>query len=128
RQGFGAGWERPPPRFADDAPAGERHRRFLRALHEALDAAARGDFSVRLEGGGLDPLEEGIRRSFNRLLEQNDLLVDELLRMDGEVRREGIAGLPLSLPHAGDDWGRIATSVNGLVGTCRHLILRGGYI
>ncbi len=87
----------------------------LESLLEALHAATRGDFSVRL------PLEEQrghmqeIAHAFNGMLSMNQRLQDELLRVERVVGREGQMAERASLGAVSGGWASSVDSINSLI-------------
>ncbi|MBX3198964.1 MAG: HAMP domain-containing protein [Labilithrix sp.] len=86
----------------------------LRSLRDALRAARRGDFFVRLptEGGGL-VAETAL--AFNALVEQNESFAEELDRVARTVGVHGELRDRVSLCSAGAGWTAAATSINQLL-------------
>ena len=63
-------------------------RRF-RSLIKALTAAGRGDFSVRLPISHKDKLLDQLAMRFNAVVERNEAITSEIIRVEQAVRREG---------------------------------------
>ena len=63
-------------------------RRF-RNLIKALSAAGRGDFSVRLPISHKDKLLDQLAMKFNAVVERNEAITSEIIRVEQVVRREG---------------------------------------
>src|SRR4051812_26962737 len=85
----------------------------VRLLH-ALDALEKGDFSVRL------PLEwigvpGKVADTFNRVVSQNQRMVEELARVSRVVGKEGKLSQRANMGDVSGDWQDAITSVNTLV-------------
>jgi HAMP domain-containing protein/signal transduction histidine kinase/ActR/RegA family two-component response regulator len=87
----------------------------LQNLRAALEAAADGDFSVRLPVNGHRDVMGDIGRNFNRLIELNDALTAEIIRVEQAVRREGRMTEIASLPGEAGGWSVVLDSVNALI-------------
>ena len=88
-----------------------------RALHElveALDAARRGDFSVRLTKRRKGVMGE-VAASYNDLVEQNQRMSKELVRIAKIIGREGRMTERASLPGAAGGWETSIASLNSLI-------------
>ncbi len=101
------------PRVAD------RHEvsvdaRALDELVDALDAARRGDFSVRLSRRRKGVLGE-VAGSFNDLVEHNERMTNELVRIARVIGREGRMTERAALDGAGG-WQTSVDSINSLIG------------
>ncbi len=88
--------------------------RALEALVEALDAARRGDFSVRLSKRRRGVLGE-VAASYNDLVEQNQRMSKELVRIARIIGREGQMTERASLPGAAGGWETSIDSLNSLI-------------
>src|SRR5215472_18309299 len=60
-----------------------------RTLLEALRTAERGDFAVRLPEDTGNPLADKVARAFNLLMEMNEDMTNEVIRIGRLVGREG---------------------------------------
>jgi methyl-accepting chemotaxis protein len=87
----------------------------LRELRFALKAAADGDFSVRLESNSDGRVMRDIVHNFNRLLELNRAMTNEVTRVEQAVRREGRLNEVAAVPAARGSWLLILRSVNSLI-------------
>jgi HAMP domain-containing protein/signal transduction histidine kinase/CheY-like chemotaxis protein len=85
-------------------------------LLRALRAAERGDFSVRLDEEGADGVMREIAASFNAVVERNDRLTREIVRVEEVVGREGRMKERASLPGAQGGWATGISSFNALIG------------
>jgi signal transduction histidine kinase/HAMP domain-containing protein/CheY-like chemotaxis protein len=93
---------------------GHRHDDSLRALRDALRAAHRGDFSVRLHVG--EGLFGEVAQAFNDVADQNQGLARELDRVAHAVGRDGRLADRASLRAGRGTWAAGAVeSVNALV-------------
>ncbi len=100
-----------------DAPSNGRSgldERALTELIEALGAARDGDFSVRLTPRGNGTQAE-VAHLFNGLLERDDQLAAELLRVGKIIGREGRMTERAALPGAGGAWQTSIDSLNALI-------------
>ncbi|MDQ3719308.1 MAG: HAMP domain-containing protein, partial [Actinomycetota bacterium] len=88
--------------------------RALDELVEALDAARRGDFSVRLSRRRKGVLGE-VAASFNDLAEHNERMTKELVRIARVIGREGRMTERASLDGTGG-WQTSVDSINSLIG------------
>src|SRR5215470_12350404 len=61
----------------------------FRTLLDAIRAAQRGDFAVRLNENNGDPLANKIAEAFNLLMEKNQGWTNEMVRIGRVVGREG---------------------------------------
>src|SRR3954469_24232480 len=106
-------------------PGGDGHRnggsadealdpRALHALVEALDAARRGDFSVRLNKRRKGVMGD-VAASYNDLVEQNQRMSRELVRIAKIIGREGRMTERASLPGAAGGWETSIASLNSLI-------------
>ncbi len=109
------------PEEAQARPDGERRNggravdpRALEELVEALDAAGRGDFSVRLSKRRKGVLGE-VAASYNELVETNQRMTNELVRIAGIIGREGRMTERASLPGAAGGWQTSVDSINSLI-------------
>ena len=74
----------------------------LRGLLSTLTAAANGDFSARVLLDGYGGVMRQIAQKFNRMVELNEALTNEIMRVERVVRREG-RPLDGALDAASDD-------------------------
>ena len=88
----------------------------LEDLFEALAAAGRGDFSVRLPIGRGDGVMNKIARKFNYVVERNEAMAREITRIERVVRREGRMTERASLRDMAGGWESIVDSINSLIG------------
>jgi HAMP domain-containing protein len=91
----------------------------LAQLLAALEAAANGDFSVRIPEKSHLPescVAERLAREFNRLVGIEDAMTRELVRVSRVVGREGRMTERAVLPQAAGGWLTKVTSVNSLIG------------
>ncbi len=88
--------------------------RALDELVDALDAARRGDFSVRLSRRRKGALGE-VAASFNDLVEHNERMTKELVRIARVIGREGRMTERASLDGSGG-WETSVDSINSLIG------------
>src|SRR5947208_5300798 len=104
---------------------GNRHRlghnemptpveRDLSGLLQALRAAREGDFAVRLVPDGDGILKE-IATAFNDLLDRNDQMSRELVRVGKIIGREGRMTERAALGDAGGAWATSVDSLNSLI-------------
>ncbi len=88
--------------------------RALEELVEALDAARRGDFSIRLSRRRRGVLGD-VASAFNELVERNDRMAKELVRIGRIIGREGRMTERASLPGAAGGWETSVDSINSLI-------------
>jgi HAMP domain-containing protein/signal transduction histidine kinase/CheY-like chemotaxis protein len=86
----------------------------LSALLAALRAARAGDFSPRLSVEGSGQLAE-VAEAFNELMEFNDGMAEEIVRVGRIIGREGRMTERASLPDAGGAWTTSVDSLNSLI-------------
>ncbi|MBV8244644.1 MAG: HAMP domain-containing protein, partial [Candidatus Eremiobacteraeota bacterium] len=86
-----------------------------RHLLQALRAFSHGDFSVRLSQDRIGLAGE-IADAFNRAIERNARLAEELKRVSVVVGRDGRIAQRASLGGATGEWQGYMDSVNGLIG------------
>src|SRR5581483_5515918 len=86
----------------------------LARLHEALKAAADGDFSVRLPGRRKDQIGQ-LEAAYNQLAARNAALEAELVRVGEIIGREGRMTERARLKDATGAWRTTIDSVNGLI-------------
>src|SRR5919199_4253031 len=86
----------------------------LQGLLKALKAARNGDFSVRLTAGK-DGVPAEVAATFNELVETNDRMAKELVRVSRIIGREGRMTQRASLKTAGGAWATSIDSVNALI-------------
>ncbi len=84
----------------------------LNRLVDALDAAANGDFSVRLRADG--PLAD-VAAAFNTLIERNQRVTKELVRVSKVVGREGRINERAGVAGAPGSWAEKVGAVNELI-------------
>ena len=103
-------------RSGNGAPAAEGavDPRELGALVEALDAERRGGFSVRRSKRRKGVLGE-VAASYNDLVEQNQRMSKELVRIARIIGREGQMTERASLPGAAAGWETSIDSLNSLI-------------
>ncbi len=90
-------------------------RRF-RTLIKALRAAGEGDFSVRLKVTHKDKLLDQLAEGFNAIVERNEAITSEIIRVEKAVRREGRMTERASVKDAVGGWQDIEGSINSLIG------------
>src|SRR2546423_4159411 len=83
-------------------PNGSVDPRALKELVEALDAARRGDFSVRLSKRRKGVMGE-VAASYNELVATNQRMTRELARLTRGIGREGRMTHRANLPGGPDD-------------------------
>ena len=88
----------------------------MRALADALGAACAGDFSTRLDATGKNRMERTIAERFNKLLELNEQLTGEMVRVERVVGREGRMAERVTLKQAKGGWATAVGSINDLIG------------
>jgi HAMP domain-containing protein/CheY-like chemotaxis protein len=86
----------------------------LRALLNALQAVADGDFSVRLPGDWTG-LEGKIADSFNDIVAANQKMAGELARVGQVVGREGKTRQRMHFARSEGAWGAMQVSFNSLI-------------
>jgi hypothetical protein len=98
--------------------AAERARQ--RELLTALRAAERGNFTVRLDADEGTRLTRDIAMAFNRLVDRNQTLASEIVRVERIVGREGQMAERVFLG-AGvtGGWATSVRSINALIGDLR---------
>src|SRR5215213_809281 len=102
-----------PKRKTD--PNGTVDARALRELVDALDAARRGDFSVRLSKRRKGVIGE-IAAYYNELVATNQRMTKELVRIARIIGREGRMTERAALPGARGEWETRVASINSLIG------------
>src|SRR5258707_14532506 len=75
----GAGTRENAP--ATTAPKSPAEKVDFRTLLQAIRAAQRDDFSVRINEDNADPLSDKLAEAFNLMMEQNEGLTHEIIRM-----------------------------------------------
>ncbi|NUP04656.1 MAG: HAMP domain-containing protein [Polyangiaceae bacterium] len=89
----------------------------MRTLLDALLAANRGDFAVRLELGDRGGLLGRIATAFNDMMAKNSTLASEITRVERVVGREGRMTERVSLgSEAAGEWAISVDSINALIG------------
>jgi HAMP domain-containing protein/CheY-like chemotaxis protein/GAF domain-containing protein len=86
----------------------------LKKLVDALEAAAAGDFSVRLRADG--PMED-VAAAFNQLVDRNQQVTRELVRVSKVVGREGRITERADVAGAPGSWAEKVGAVNELIDT-----------
>ncbi|MGZ6125077.1 MAG: HAMP domain-containing protein, partial [Myxococcales bacterium] len=87
----------------------------LRQLLEALTAARRGDFAMRLPFTRGTGLMSEIARSFNEVAARNQALTTEIVRLERVVGREGRMTERASLGDVSGSWKTSVDSINALI-------------
>jgi HAMP domain-containing protein/signal transduction histidine kinase/ActR/RegA family two-component response regulator len=106
----------PTRRVRRRAVTGEALDERLHSIRDALRTARQGDFSIRLPTNGAEDGVVGeIAHAFNALVEQNELLVKELGRVDRAVGMEGRTTERASLGPSPGSWALAVGSVNSLI-------------
>src|SRR4051812_37253078 len=95
-------------------PNGSVDSRALKELVEALDAARRGDFSVRLSKRRQGVMGE-VAAAYNELVATNEQMSRELIRIARVIGREGRMTERASLPGASGGWETSVDSINSLI-------------
>src|SRR4051794_222952 len=93
--------------------AGEEAR--LRQLLDALTAAQRGEFDVRLPFTRGSGLMAEIARAYNQVVSRNEALTTEIVRLERVVGREGRMTERASLGDVAGSWKTSVDSVNALI-------------
>ena len=88
----------------------------LEKLLTAMAAAGNGDFTVRLPVGIGDGVLEHIARKFNEVIERNELMTREIIRVEQAVRREGRMTERATVHGAIGGWSVTLESINSLIG------------
>jgi len=88
----------------------------LKELLKALSAAGDGDFSVRLPAGPGNGVLEQLAKKFNEVLEHNETMAREIIRVEQAVRREGRMTERATFDGANGGWRLILGSINSLMG------------
>src|SRR5262245_60661546 len=83
-----------------------------RKLLQALEAAGRGDFTMRIPENGHHGPMSALATAFNRVASMNEALVSEIVRVGRIVGREGRMTERASLDHADGGWSRILEAIN----------------
>jgi signal transduction histidine kinase/HAMP domain-containing protein/DNA-binding response OmpR family regulator len=103
--------KRPPSNGRSDvAPAD------VRRLLDALEAAGRGDFTMRLSEKSDRGAMAALAAAFNRVASLNEAMVSEVVRVGRIVGREGRMTERAALAHAGGGWTRVLDAINSLIG------------
>jgi len=111
------GKSRSPSKSSDistDAPLSDRDQ--MRNVLDALRAAQRGEFSVRLAldtGGGV---VDKVAGAFNNLMERNEALANEMVRIGRVVGREGKMTERAWIGDAKGGWAECVGAINALIG------------
>ncbi len=87
----------------------------FRTLLQAIRAAQRGDFAVRLPEDNGDPLTNKVAEAFNLLMEKNEGLTHEIVRIGRVVGREGRMTERAFVPDAKGAWARKIEAINTLI-------------
>ncbi len=108
---------KPPRKNGDPAPASASGEGPLRTLLEALLAANRGDFAVRIDVPPADGILGRIASAFNDVMTKNALLANEITRVERVVGREGRMMERVSLGEgARGEWEKSVSAINALIG------------
>ncbi len=94
----------------------ESDERRFRTLIKALAAAGQGDFSVRLKLTHKDKLLDQLAEGFNAIVERNEAITSEIIRVERAVRREGRMTERATVRGALGGWQEIENSINSLIG------------
>ena len=94
----------------------ESDERRFRNLIKALTAAGQGDFSVRLKVTHKDRLLDQLAAGFNAVVERNEAITSEIIRVEKAVRREGRMTERATVRGALGGWQEIEDSINSLIG------------
>ncbi len=94
----------------------ESDERRFRNLIKALTAAGQGDFSVRLKVTHKDRLLDQLAAGFNAIVERNEAITSEIIRVEKAVRREGRMTERAIVRGAVGGWQEIEGSINSLIG------------
>ncbi len=84
-------------------------------LLKALRALRNGEFSVRMPMD-LVGIDGEIAQAFNDVVEINEMIAEEFIRIGNEVGKEGKTGQRAKLPVATGSWQECVESVNTLIG------------
>ena len=103
----------PQPIAKQESQPGSENQ--LKRLLEALRAAQRGDFAVRLPTRGNGVIRE-IASAFNGVLAMNEALTQEMVRVARVVGREGRMTERVSLGQVKGGWAAGAGAINALIG------------
>ena len=87
-----------------------------RTLLEALRTAGRGDFAVRLPEDTGNPLADKVAQAFNLLMEMNEDMTNEVVRIGRVVGREGRMTERAFVPNARGGSARKIEAINALIG------------
>jgi signal transduction histidine kinase/HAMP domain-containing protein/ActR/RegA family two-component response regulator len=87
----------------------------LEELLSALVAATNGEFSMRVTTDGKRGLMRQIAQKINRMVELNEALTSEIMRVEKAVRREGRITETASLRGVSGGWSHVVNSVNSLI-------------
>jgi HAMP domain-containing protein/signal transduction histidine kinase/CheY-like chemotaxis protein len=113
---------------AADQPAGAKERALesdhvgaavkaqLKQLLLAVKAVRRGDFSVRYQVGEQEGIVADIGEILNEVIELNENLANEFVRLSKTVGQEGKMAERASIGHAKGGWATSVESVNTLIG------------
>ncbi len=94
----------------------ESDERRFKNLIKALTAAGQGDFSVRLKITHKDELLDELAMGFNAIVERNEAITSEIIRVENAVRREGRMTERATVRGARGGWQEIEDSINSLIG------------
>ena len=100
---------------APNENGGSDERRFKNLIN-ALTAAGQGDFSVRLKVTHKDKLLDELALGFNAVVERNEAITSEIIRVEKAVRREGRMTERATVRGARGGWQEIEDSINSLIG------------
>ena len=101
-------------RAAAGAPGASRAE--LKELLGAMNAAARGDFTSRLQVERYSGLMESLAGAFNRVASMNASMVSEMVRVERVVGREGRMTERASLGDVSGGWATSLEAINSLIG------------
>ncbi|MBI3548344.1 MAG: HAMP domain-containing protein, partial [Elusimicrobia bacterium] len=92
-----------------------RVRKDYQELSKTLDAARRGDFSVRVP---LDKFGIGrtVAENLNAIIDLNGRMAEEFARISKVVGKEGKINQRASIGYVGGDWKSCVASINSLIG------------
>src|SRR5688500_4088069 len=85
-----------------------------RQLLAALRGLRKGDFSIRLPLG-LSGVDGEIAEAFNDVVELNERMAEEFVRLGETVGKEGKIGHRARLPNARGSWATNVETVNNLI-------------
>jgi HAMP domain-containing protein/signal transduction histidine kinase/CheY-like chemotaxis protein len=106
---------KPPAVARTERGQPKRNGADLHRFCAALKAAADGNFSVRLPLNGDRGVMADIAREFNRLIQLNDAITAEIIRVEQAVTREGRMTETALLKGSEGGWSVLLESVNALI-------------